>query len=306
MTTDTVNAERHSSPSEQTGQSGPIKNIQLVQTATAEQHKEHRYGSWMPRTVWALTSRSWVPLAVYSFVIEHRDGLVLFDTGVDPAVGLDPNYISSPIGRFLLHRIFRFEIREEDALRYQLQKLGVSVGDVRKAVISHLHFDHVGGIADIPNAELIVSDAEWAMMSEPHPEYEWMLREHIQIPGANWRPISFSPTDDTLFARFGGAYDVMGDGSMMMIPTPGHTVGSSSLLLRSGGMPPVLLIGDLAYQADLLLSDQVPGTGDARVLRETYAKVRALKDDLPDMIIIASHDLKAGELLNQATAGLRQ
>ncbi len=285
---------------QQATNTGPaVKALQVVTTGWAEQHKEHRYGSWMPRLLWVLTSRSWVRLPINAFLIHHRDGVVLFDTGLDPAIATNPNYISQAIGRILVRRIFRWSISEGDALKYQLQSVGVSPSQVTKAVISHLHFDHVGGIADVQDAELIVSEREWAQLSEPHPEREWILREHIEIPGAKWRPIAFDQTADPILERFGGAYDVMRDGAVVLFPTPGHTPGSLSMLVRSDGLPPILLIGDLAYEPNLIFEDKVPGTGDAKTLRESYAKIRALKEDLPDLVVLASHDPAASAILGR-------
>jgi len=296
--TQTESSAGETGPESEAQEAGaPISGVEVLSTGWGEQHKEHRFGSRMPRTIWALLSRSWVPLPINVFLIRHRDGPVLFDTGLDPAILSDPNYISQWIGRVLLRRIFRFHITESDRLGAQLDKAGVAPADIAKTVISHLHFDHVGGIADVSNADLLVSEREWAQLSEPHPEHEWILKEHILIPDAKWRPISFVPTEDPLLKRFGGAHDVMGDGSIMAIPTSGHTPGSLSVLVRSDGHAPVLLIGDLAYAADLLMEDRVPGTGDAAQLRETYAKVRALKADLPDLIVLASHDAGARDAL---------
>ncbi len=269
--------------------SAAIRKVEVLTTGWAEQHKEHRYGTWMPRLLWALTSQSWVELPINMFLIHHKDGPVLFDTGLDPAIASDPSYISQVIGRILVRRIFRFHIGERDGLKHQLQSAGVRPSDIRKAVISHLHFDHVGGVADIPNAELLVSAREWAQLSEPHPEREWILREHIELQGANWKPIAFEATDDPVLQPFGGVYDVMGDGTMMLIPTPGHTPGSLSMLIQSQEMPPILLIGDLAYDPELIFEDRVPGTGNKTQLWETYAKVRALKASLPDLVILTSH-----------------
>lgn len=152
----------------------------------------------------------------------------------------------------------------------------------------------------MPNAELLVSQTEWAQLSAPHPEHEWVLREHIELPGTNWRPVEFAPTDDPLLAGFGGAFDVTGAGSMMLVETPGHSPGSLSMLVRSEGMAPVLLIGDLAYDPQLMLRGIVPGTGDAARLKQSYAKVRALKNALPELVILAAHDPGAGNLLNTA------
>ncbi len=280
-----------------------IRDVHVITTGHVEQHKEHRQGSWMPKTLWALTSKSWVRAPINAYAIEHRDGLVLFDTGADPALVSDPNYIESPIGRFLLPRIFRFHIGPDDALDKQLEAANLSASDVSKVIISHLHFDHIGGIAQVPQAELLVSQDEWQQLDEPHPEQEWILRDHIELPGAKWQPIEFTPTNDPLLAPFGGCYDVMGDESMILLPTPGHSPGSMSLLVRSEALPPLLFVADLTYEVELLRNDQVPGIGDAKALRASFARVRGLIDALPNLVILPSHDASATETLAKALRG---
>jgi glyoxylase-like metal-dependent hydrolase (beta-lactamase superfamily II) len=250
---------------------------------------------------WALTSRSWVELPINVFVIKHRDGLVLFDTGMDPAVISDPNYVDSAIGRFFMRRVFRFTIGADDTVAKNLERLDLCAEDVSKVVISHLHFDHIGGIADVPQAELLVSRDEWQQLSKPHPDHDYFFREHIELPGANWQCIDFAPTEDPLLAAFGGCYDVMGDGTLMLLPTPGHTAGSQSLLVRTDDRPPLLLIGDLSYSVDLLMRGQLPGIyADQADLLASFAKVRDLQAKLPDLVILGSHDPEAANLLQNA------
>lgn len=274
-----------------------IKAVHAVSTGSAEQHPEHRFGTRRPLLWWVLTSRRWVPVPIHCYLLEHRDGLVLFDTGLDPAIVSDPNYIQSPIGRFFRRKVFRLHIGPEDSLDQRLAALGFSASAVRIAAFSHLHFDHVGGIAHIPQADLLVSRDEWAQLSGPRPEREWVLREHIELPGAKWHPIDFTPTDDPLLALFGGVHDVMGDGSMLLLPTPGHSPGSMSMLVRSTNMPPLLLVGDLTYEFDMLMNDQVPGIGNAPQLRASFAKVRALRQQVPDLLVLPAHDPKSTEVL---------
>ena len=98
-------------------------------------------------------------------------------------------------------------------------------------------------------------------------------------------------------------YDVAGDGSMILLPTPGHTPGSLSMLIRREGWAPILLVGDLTYEASLLENDITPGTGDAAELKRTYAKVRRLKQRLPDLVIVPSHDFAAEQTIQRATQG---
>lgn len=294
-------AQRHEKQDERSA----IRSIRVYSSGWAEQHKEHRFGSRKPRLWWALTSRSWVKLPISFFLIEHRDGPVLFDTGLDPAIASDPNYISQAIGRFLVKRIFRFHLSADDRLDRVLARDGVHASNIRLAIISHLHFDHIGGIAQIPQAGLLVSEREWAQLSAPHPEHEWILREHIERPDARWQPFDFQPSDDPLFADFDGIYDLAGDGSMILLPTPGHTPGSLSMLIRQDGWAPILLVGDLTYEAGLLQQDRLPGTGDPALLRQSFAKVRNLKDKIPGLVIVPSHDFAAAEVIAKATAKRR-
>lgn len=102
-----------------------VKSVRAFSTGRAFQHKEHRNGSVLPQMWWVLTSQSLVGLPISFFVIEHYDGLILFDTGLDPAIVSDPNYIPQAIGRFLLKRIFRFEIDEQEKLGQVLAANGV-------------------------------------------------------------------------------------------------------------------------------------------------------------------------------------
>ena len=289
-----------------TDRSHPIKSVDVFSTGSAEQHQEHRFGSRLPKTIWALTSRSWVFAPINVFIVEHRDGLVLFDAGLNPAIVSNPNYIDSPVGRFFLRKVFRLHIGSEDTLSRNLETLGYSPDDVQKIVFSHLHFDHIGGIAEFPQAELIVSSREWDQLALPHPEREWILREHIELPGTKWRQIVFTPSYDPSLAHFDGAYDVLGDGSLTLLPTPGHTPGSLSMLVRSAGSPPLLLIGDLSYEVDLLMNDQLPGVyHDKLQLLSSFANVRALKKQLPDLVILASHDPAAADKINSVVQTYR-
>ncbi len=292
-----------SSPGASTGVGPAIKALHVLSSGRGEQHKEHRYGSRLPQLWWVLMSRSWLEVPINYFLIEHRDGPILFDTGLDPAIATNKNYISSALGRFLLKRIFRLHITENVRLDRVLEANGFAASDIGKAVISHLHFDHVGGIAHIPQAELLVSEREWAQLADPHPEREWILREHIRIPQANWQPFALQPSNDALFTDFEGFYDVADDGSMVLLPTPGHTPGSISMLIRSGDWPPILLVGDLTYETNLLERSVTPGTGDEATLRSSFAKVRRLKEKLPNLVIVPSHDFCAAEAIGQVTTG---
>jgi N-acyl homoserine lactone hydrolase len=101
-------------------------------------------------------------------------------------------------------------------------------------------------------------------------------------------------------APFTQSLDVMEDASLVLLPTPGHTAGSTSLLIRRCQRCPLLLVGDLSYGAELLMRRQVPGVGSRRQLVETTAKVVALKENMPDLEILPAHDPTAVRRLMQS------
>ena len=278
-----------------------VRNVSVIKTGSGGLHPEHMYGTRKPAYWWIARSKEWITIPLNVFVIEHEDGLVLFDTGIDPRAATDPEYWPDAVTRWFMNHIFRFEVGPDDRLATQLERGGYDAGDVSKAVLSHLHFDHVGGIGDIPQAELFVSTDAWDhMVKSPYPEREAVPRSYIAVPGARWRLMDFAPTDDPALAPFTEAFDVMGDGSLMALSTPGHLAGAVSLLIRRADAPPVLLIADLTYSEDLLQRDQVAGTGDKKALLESFARVRALKAHTPDLVIIASHDTTAADKLAPA------
>jgi N-acyl homoserine lactone hydrolase len=254
---------------------------------------------------WLLTSRTWIgPMPINVYVIEHERGLVLFDCGQDRQSVLDPNYFpKGPIG-FLYDRLAKFEIGPDETLPRLLASLGYALSDVKLVVMSHLHQDHIGGLAELKDAEIIVSQQEWDQLGKGVPELDGFLTRHIDVPGLDWKKIVLAPTSDESIAPFTSSYDVFGDGSLVLLPTPGHTAGSVSMLIRDSAMPPMLLVGDVTYDFTLMPREKVPGVGNRQLLVESTRKINALKDRYPDLLILACHDPAAAGILEQATAGV--
>jgi glyoxylase-like metal-dependent hydrolase (beta-lactamase superfamily II) len=285
------------SPAE-SGTPDPVRAVSVVSTGTVEIHPEHPYGSRKPLYWWLLTSRRWLPpRPINVYVIEHAKGLVLFDTGQDRASVTDDSYFPGGVTGVIYDRLARFHIGASETLDSQLDTLGYAATDVDTAILSHLHQDHIGGVPALTGADLLVSAAEWQELSGFAPQPRGFLRDHILIPGLRWQQIGFEPTNDPTLEPFSECLDLMGDGSLVLLPTPGHTAGSVSLLVRRRGRRPLLLVGDLTYGAELLERRQLPGVGDRGQLGRTTDQVLALKERMPGLVILPAHDPTAAQRL---------
>src|SRR6266496_4844021 len=282
----------------ESGSADAVRAVSAISTGTVQIHPEHPFGTKKPLYWWLLTSRRWTPpRPVNAYVIEHAGGLLLFDTGQDRASVTDDGYFPSGFTGLIYRRLARFDIGEQDTLTAQLATLGYAPADVDIAILSHLHQDHIGGLPELADADLLVSADEWGELSRPGPELRGFLRSHIQLPGLRWRQVTMEQANDRDLAPFTQSLDVMGDGSLVLLPTPGHTAGSMSLLVRRTRKPALLLTGDLAYHADLMPRGRLPGVGRRRQLAESTRNVLALARKHPGLVVLPAHDPTAARRL---------
>ena len=161
-----------------------------------------------------------------SYLIEHPKGTALFDTGMHPDCQRDP---APRVGARIAGR-FAFDFSPGEEISARLTALGRDPAKIDLIINSHFHFDHCGGNAQIPNAMLIVQRREWDAGMDPD-----MAAQR-----------GFNPRDFDLGHRLrlvDGEHDVFGDGSVVCLPTHGHTPGHQSLKLRLPG-------GDIVLAAD--------------------------------------------------------
>ncbi len=219
-----------------------------------------------------------IPMPI--FAIDTDDGWILFDTGCDPEVMVDPE---GTWGR--LAKAFRVEMGPEDHQLQRLRSAGVGAEDVRHVVVSHLHMDHAGGIRLFPESQIWVQKAElrFAMFPDRNAAAGFIRRDF----------------DDPAIK-----YELLeGDGQIVdgvyAILTDGHTPGHQSLVvdLPSGRF---VLTGDCAYerrQVDKAVPP--PVAADEIAAARSLARIRALESRDRATVII-SHDMDAWPTLRIA------
>jgi len=164
------------------------------------------------------------------YLIKHPQGWLLWDTGVSDAVAAMPNGLAPSDPKSVhWHR--------SKTLAAQLDQLGLKPSDIKSVAISHTHPDHVGNVELFPAAMLYVQKAE----------YEW--------PGANNTP-RFKPEHPV--TKLDGDRDLFGDGSVVILSTPGHTPGHQSLLVKLPKTGAIVLSGDAAHFKDNWDNRRVP------------------------------------------------
>ncbi len=205
-------------------------------------------------------------LPVASFLVEHDRGTLVFDTGMHP----DLVHGSSRLGP--IESMYDVELGSDGLLGARLSECGVDRADVDRAVLSHLHFDHCGGLAEVPDARIVVQTAEWAAAQDP-------LMAELGV----YHPPDFHTGQEV--EQIDGRVDLFGDGSVVTVPTPGHTPGHQSLLIEGR----LLLVGDACYCRLALDEDALPPVVmDEAQQRAGFAWLR--EQEAAGIQLVFSHD----------------
>lgn len=146
-----------------------------------------------------------------------------------------------------------FTLSMERTISDQLAEIGMFANDVDMISISHSHFDHAGQADQFQSAKWIVHADEFSAM---FPEEDEQPNVGEEETDASSDPFPDFATLDR--QEFTGEYDVFGDGSAIIIPTPGHTPGHTSLLVNLPEAGPVLLTGDLYHRLESRELKRVP------------------------------------------------
>jgi glyoxylase-like metal-dependent hydrolase (beta-lactamase superfamily II) len=165
-------------------------------------------------------------LICHCLLIEAEDGLVLVDTGFGLRDVQDPYERLSPL--FIHMNRIRFD-RRDTALE-QVRSRGFSPRDVRHIVLTHLDFDHAGGLEDFPHATVHVLQAEMeaARMRDGFRNRRRYVPEQWDAV-RNWR---FYGSGGSRWFGFDAVRDLAGlPPDILMIPLPGHTAGHTGIAI---------------------------------------------------------------------------
>lgn len=240
-------------------------------------------------------------------LIRHPDaGWMLYDTGYAE------HFFKAP--QALPERLYRgavpVQLPAKEQLLAQLKAFGIGPNDIRTVIISHFHSDHIAGLRDFPEASFIALDAD---------------RRHIEsLRGHRWRATlgghlpALLPDDfgarltladackssalPEWMAPFSLGLDLLGDGSLIGVPLPGHSAGQLGLFIPDAQGRPVFLVADACWSVPACRAERLPAPPalwfsghDAKQYRQTYSDLGTLIRREPAVAVLPSHCTQAWE-----------
>ncbi len=230
-------------------------------------------------------ARGSLRVPVPCFLIDHPQGKVLFDSGLHPDVSADAEQRLGAAAR-----IFSVEFAPEEHVAARLSAVDVDPATVDYVINSHLHFDHAGGNALLPNARVVVQRREW----EAGQDDEQAQRNFFDRR-------DYDTGQDVL--QVDGEHDLFGDGRVVCIPTYGHTPGHQSLRVRLDTQE-IVLTADACYLRRTLEEMLLPTVAhDREAMLASLRQLRRLQER--GARIFYGHDPEFWATVPQAPAEVR-
>jgi len=231
-------------------------------------------------------------------VLDHaKEGIILFDAGYPS----DFAEITRRMPEMLYRIITPVTTSEALSVRNQLSRLGIGTGDVRHIILSHLHADHIGDIRHFPRATFHVDPEGYrhyiglsrfsqvragflrALLPDDFESRIGALSRDRYVPG------NFGLGD------FSRGIDLFRDGSVIVIPLPGHMRGHIGIQVSEMPGRKFLFIGDAAWRLESIV-ENAPPSSVTRLVIDDWSAYRRTLDELhrlylarPDLQIVPCH-----------------
>ena len=240
-------------------------------------------------------------LVCHCLLIETDQGLVLVDTGYGLRDVAHPHQGKDPRITRTFRVMLNIKLREEETAIRQIERLGFSPADVRHIVLTHLDFDHAGGLEDFPTATIHLMDAEYSAATGPRRGFvarnRYRPRQFDDV--RQWR--RYRGTGESWFG-FEAVRALEGlPPEILLVPLPGHTWGHAGVAIETGSGW-LLHAGDAYFYRHEMRRPKrqcTPGLRFYQRLMEVdrarrldnQARLRRLSIDAPEGVrLICAHD----------------
>ncbi len=235
--------------------------------------------------------------AIASVLVKHPAGLTI----IDPAFGKTIAHDLARAG-FLFSAISGTADTKRPLVDV-LREEGIDPASIHFALATHLHWDHIGGLRDLPNAKILIGQQELESARHLHQWVEDGVMPH-HLAGVKDRLFTF-PFNGPARDGFSASFDVFGDGSIIAVPLPGHTEGSTGFWVTDLNGHHWLFIGDASWTVwgiEKPAHKTVPIDANRDELSNTLGLLHAIFVNRPDVTIVPAHDERALGLLPTCAA----
>lgn len=228
------------------------------------------------------------PTVHTAVLVQHPQGNLLFDAGLGSRIreeSADMPWWWRPL----------LQYQPETPARQQLDATGIAV---TRIFLSHGHWDHVSGVRDFPDAEVWLPQVERDYLRQDGPPR--VFPSQARDPQIRWQALHFN---NGPYRGFEASHDVFGDGSVVLVPTPGHTPGATSMFVNLSPTKRLLLVGDAIWR----LTEAQQGSHKAwpahlfadRQREQTDASIARISAAMaePGTTVIPTHDFELQQTL---------
>lgn len=227
-------------------------------------------------------------------VLTHSEhGVTLFDTGYAPRFHQATSRWPLKIYAWLTPVV----TNRENTAKAIVQKLGIAPEDVRRIIQSHFHADHICGLQDFPNAEIVTTRAAWLAVRG---RVGWSALKRAYLPAAMPSDVEdrlclIENFHDPGIGPFAHCHDLFRDGSVRLVPLPGHAAGQFGALLQCDTEGSKVLVADAVWTGRTI-REQLGPTWAFRLIADSASDVMATINNLvdfhrdyPDVELVPTH-----------------
>jgi glyoxylase-like metal-dependent hydrolase (beta-lactamase superfamily II) len=257
----------------------PPSAMEVFRLPTGVTHRSaafgYRGGSFADKRDFAMTA----------VLVRHPRGDLLIDTGLGSTI--DAQFQLMP---FWFRWTTSYTKGKPSA--DQLASLAYPPSSLRGILLTHAHWDHSSGVPDFPGVPVLVTAEERRFIHEGG----WITAIARSAGEERYEEYGFEGGEYLGFPR---SHDFYGDGSVVVVPAPGHTPGSVIVFLNLPSGKRFALVGDLVWQREGILErEERPwlqrslADGDAQAVAQGILRMASLKARTPDLILVPAHDAR--------------
>jgi glyoxylase-like metal-dependent hydrolase (beta-lactamase superfamily II) len=221
-----------------------------------------------------------------ALLIRHPRGDLLVDTGFGRGIDEQFRLMPWPFRVATSYRRDRSAAEQLDAAGYDRARL-------RGILLTHAHWDHVSGVPELAGTPVLVTAEERRFIQDGGA----VTAIARSLPGVTYQEYDF---EGGPYLGFPSSHDVHGDGSVVVVPAPGHTPGSVVVFVALPGGRRLVLVGDLVWQREgISLREERPwllrrlADWNSEGVRENILRMAALAAGHPELVIVPAHDARA-------------